>query len=319
MILIDWEQRGRPSGVALLFGAGLVGDAIAAAMMRAVGSPGVVRLGWTWSGPLATEATVIEDAATAALARRPGSVLTVIWAAGRNGFGADEAEMASEYAALERVVDLAARAGEALPSGQRRFVLVSSAGGLFEGQRACGADAAPAPLRPYGHGKLAQEGLVRSDERLGHRLIIRPSSVYGFRAGGRRGLIPALLAAGIQRRGARISGSMTTQRDYVYAPDIGRYAAARLLEPRAWSEPRQIETVLLAAGRPASILEVVQIVEDRLGTALFLSIDPRPENSCDNTFLPNASPPDFRPTALREGVALTAMALAAERNSGLAL
>lgn len=317
MILLTW--RGAASSgprVVFLFGSGLVGGAVARAMRWRVAGVRARHFDWSWPTPPSARVADVVAAARAAIDERRDACFAVIWAAGRSGFGSTEMEMEVESEALEGVMAAARCVGGALAPARRAFVHVSSAGGLFEGQVACDRVATPAPLRPYGHGKLAQERSVAADVELGHRLILRPSSVYGYARNGRQGLVSALVAAGIQHRDATIFGALTTQRDFVFAPDIGRYVAARMSS--SWPETPldSPETALLAAGRPASVFEVIQIVEDYLGKALRLRIDPRPENARDNTFLPSALPHDFQPTGLREGIALTATAVSQERYGG---
>lgn len=318
MILLNWDETA-PSGPRMiaLFGSGLIGAAIAQALRRKTDGLSERRLDWTWPEPAPDEAQAVEGAFRATLAAYPNARLAVIWAAGRSGFGSSELDMQTEHASLNCVKALARRLGAASTPGQRQFVHVSSAGGLFEGQKACGKHAMPMPLRPYGHGKLAQEVGIRADAVLGRRIIIRPSSVYGHVPGGRQGLISALIAAATQRRGAKIFGALTTQRDFVFAADIGRYVATRLFFLDNDETPTEAETALIAAGRPASVFEIIKLVEDAVGSPLHLNIDPRPENARDNTFLPSATPQGFRPTSLRVGIALTQAAIARE-NPGTA-
>jgi len=317
MILLSWDGSSASEPcVVLLFGSGLVGGAVTGALQRLAAGATIERLNWVWPEPSSEQVTAAESAVHAAIAIRPDTRLAVIWAAGLSGFGTSMPEMDTENEALGSVRALARRVAGDLSPARRSFVHVSSAGGLFEGQVACGLASVPAPLRPYGHGKLAQENAVEGDPDLGHRLIVRPSSVYGYATGGRRGLVPALVAAAIQCRDASIFGALTTQRDFVFAPDIGRYIAARVLAPWPKMPAKLPETVLLASGRPASVFEVIQLVEGYVGKALQLRIDPRPENGRDNTFLPSALPKGFQPTRLQEGIALTATAVTQERYGG---
>lgn len=320
MILLDWNgTHSTAPGIVLLFGSGLIGGAIASTLKQAAPGAASLRLNWSWPQPSNTEAQAVEDAARAAMAVREGADLTVIWAAGRSGFGSDPVDMAKEFTALERVIQTTLCVGAALAPQRRAFIHISSAGGLFEGRVACGAGAVPAPLRSYGHGKLAQEQRVRRDESLGRRLILRPSSVYGYTRGARRGLVPALVAAAMQQSEATIFGSLTTLRDYIYAPDIGRFVAARLLLPAQHKPAVSTEICLLASARPASVFEIIRLVERYLGGALRLRVNPHPENACDNTFLPSALPEGFRPTGLQEGVAMTVGAVTRERFLGVTL
>lgn len=320
MILLEWDGRASIApGVVLLFGSGLIGGSLSSALQRSGTGATARSYRWSWPRPDPADAQAVEAAARQALATREGARFTTIWAAGRSGFGSGPEDMAEEFAALERVLQSSRRIAEPLAPTRRTFVLVSSAGGLFEGQVACGPTAEPAPLRPYGHGKLAQERRIRTDDSVGHRLILRPSSVYGHTPGARRGLVSALVAAAIRHRQVTIFGALTTLRDYIYAPDVGRFVATRLLQSPSDCPNISTETCLLASARPASIFEILRLVEGCLGQALNLRIDPRPENARHNTFLPSVLPEDFRPTGLQEGVALTASAVARERFMGGAL
>ncbi|MEM9762966.1 MAG: NAD-dependent epimerase/dehydratase family protein [Pseudomonadota bacterium] len=318
MILIDWDRTARfAPGMVLVFGTGLIGGAAVRAIVSRIGTARQRHFDWNWAELAASEATALEAATEALLAARPDARLTVIWAAGRSGFGSDDAAMDHELRAFRRVLATVRRTGGSVPEERRAFIHVSSAGGLFEGQTACGPTAEPSPLRPYGTGKLAQEALVLEDAGLGRRHILRPSSVYGYAPGARRGLIAALIAAAVRGRPATIMGSLTTQRDYVYAIDIGRFIATRTFDETPPGASTEI--ALLASARPTSIFEVIQLIEGHQGAKLLLRIDPRPENARDNTFLPNSLPSDFTPTRLSEGIALTAAAMTHDRFMGAML
>lgn len=310
MRMLQWQaSQDHDPGVALVFGSGLIGSTVEQALMQkkaALSRP----LAWDWSDLGAADTAAVAQAVLAQTDASAPCDIAVIWAAGTSGFGTDDAGMAREYQALEAVIALAHHLGEARPKALRSFHLVSSAGGLFEGQVACARDTAPDPLRPYGAGKIAQENLVAADEALGLRRIYRPSSVYGYARGGRWGLISVLILRALQAQPAHIMGAMTTLRDYIFAPDIGAFIADRVCAPGAAA----VQTALLASGRPASIFEISKLIETRVGARLFLQIDPNPENARDNTFLKTALPADFRPTGLTEGIERTALFL---RKSGV--
>jgi nucleoside-diphosphate-sugar epimerase len=305
MMLLVWSRTPRRApGVALLFGTGLVGNAIANALKSATGAL-TQTLPWRWHDASAHEAVALERATSKALKANPGADLAVIWAAGRSGFASDAEIMAREAAALETVLASGRRVLAAAPGRQGSLHHVSSAGGLFEGQTACGPDAIPRPLRPYGSGKLVQEEMVTTALDFVRRRIYRPSSVYGHVRGGRRGLIPVLMTAALRRVPARIVGELSTQRDYLHASDVGRYVAAMVLAPG----PASLDISLLAQGRPASIFEILQLVEARIGLPLQLELDAMPDNARDTTFLRTALPSGFQPMPLTEGIARTALTL----------
>lgn len=317
MILLRWAKSSTVSpGVVLLFGSGLIGTAIVSALRCSSAQASAQRLAWSWPLPNASEVLAVETAALQALRKCPDADFSVIWAAGRTGFGSDEEAMADEFIALDRVAKISRLIGDGISPKSRKFVHISSAGGLFEGQVACGQGTVPQPLRPYGRGKLLQEQFIRADPGLGSRLILRPSSVYGYARGARRGLVSTLVVSTLKHSSATIFGSLLTLRDYIYAPDIGRFVAGRLIKPRPSEGLVLTDTCVLASARPATVFEIVRLVERGLGRALAMSIDPRPDNARDNTFMPSALPDDFQPTGLEEGVALTINAVAGERFLG---
>lgn len=313
MILLRFapETATAPPRVVALFGSGLIGSAIAQAVRRRGACVAQQRLAWSWPQPEPSQTRAIEAAIRAPAKEQPGLELSVIWAAGQSGFGSSEEVMAQEFDAFAGVRLLARRLALICGPEAIRFYHLSSAGGLFEGQVGCDGQSQPCPIRPYGFGKLNQEAALDEDVGLGHRVVIRPSSVYGYAAGGRHGLISALISAALRRRDAKIFGAMTTQRDFILATDIGRYIAKRVFAPVSKSE--EVERLVLASGRPASVFEIIKLVENNIGSQLYLKIDPRPDNARDNTFRPSALPPDFYPTPLHEGVEQTKVALMASR------
>jgi UDP-glucose 4-epimerase len=320
MILLDWGRAaGHAPGVAAIFGTGLIGGNAVGALQRNLGQVRLRPMHWDWSSDTSRQAQQIAQAARSALGEQEEAVFTTIWAAGRSGFGTDFQGMQDELAALEAVIALAQDIGAPLPPNRRCFIHTSSAGGLFEGQTVCGTDTKPMPLRPYGKCKLVQEARIRDSEALGRRHILRPSSVYGYAPGARRGLFAVLIANALQGRTATIMGALGTQRDYVFADDIGRFIADLVRDHASNPTGADLSTALLASGRPATIYEVIGMIQACSDRPLFIKIDPHPENARDNTFLRTALPSGFRPTGLREGIALTVRAVSGERFEGKSL
>ena len=317
MILLDWGRTaGHAPGVAAIFGTGLIGGNAVGALQRNLSHSRLRHMPWDWSLDTSGQAQQIVQAARNVLEGQEDAVFTTIWAAGRSGFGTDVQGMQDEFAALESVVDLALDIGADLPINRRCYIHLSSAGGLFEGQTCCGTNTVPKPLRPYGEYKLAQEAHIRDCIALGRRHILRPSSVYGYAPGARRGLFAVLIAKALQGQTATIMGALGTQRDYVFADDIGRFIADLVHDHASDPTSAGLSTSLLVSGRPATIYEVIGMVRDSSGRPLFIEIDPRPENARHNTFLRSALPSGFRPTGLQEGIALTVRAVSGERSQG---
>jgi len=285
--------------VVAVFGLGLVGSAIAASLRsRAPLSEAAMPIDWRApdGGP-----TPFGDIESNLAARAAGSArVTVVWSAGRAGFSSPEAETNQELFQFRRVLALSERLAARIRV-EPQFILISSAGGLFEGQRCVRPDSAPAPRRPYGMLKWEEERIVESASPALAKSIVRLSSVYGLiRPGQRSGLISSLIANGIRRRVSPIIGSMDTLRDFVWAADVGRFLAIKSLDrPLSSSLSREI----LASARPTSILEVRKIVEDLIGYPVFVSFDPRPENRENITFSASTHLPGWTPGDLKTNIA----------------
>lgn len=296
----------------ILFGSGLIGSAI---LKHLVARPNTraEHLPWDWSGATCDSEAAANESVGHFLRKYKNARLAIIWAAGRSGFGSDERVMETELAALQKVLRLAAGFGDG-SSGrfERSFHMVSSAGGLFEGQRACTRNSRPSPMRAYGRGKLRQESVVIEEKDVGRRIIYRPSSVYGFEATGRINLISALVAGALMQKPIRITGSLQTLRDYILADDLGRFIVNRVLSPAEMP----IEKHFLVSGRPASIFEVIKLVERRFRERLLIEIDPDPLNSQHITFSRSILPDGYVPTSLGEGIERVAIRIAKHRFAG---
>lgn len=284
--------------VILLFGLGLIGGAVDLALRRGFQSRAQA-LPYDWLDPAQRRA----QRAAIRAALPAGGRVAVVWTGGQSGFAASEPEMRQETAILAELVRMA----QALARDRQvDFHMLSSAGGLFESQTHCGTGSQPQPLRPYGRGKLMQEGVLMRAEALSRRHVYRPSSVYGVTRSKRVGLVTALMSNALKGQTTRIFGNPNTLRDYVLADDIGHYMARRIVEPDPGRDPGPL---LLASGRPASVFEVIARIRERLDRPLLLQFDPHPSNGRDMSFLPSALPADWQATTLGSGIARIATIL----------
>lgn len=291
-------------GVVLLFGSGLVGHSILS-FLAGMGYLARRRIPLTWTGIAEGELAVIERATLRALEAAGNTGLAVVWAAGKCGFDADASAVELEVTAFRKVHNLVQKIARTRPHEGHSFHLVSSAGGLFEGQLGAGAESQVKARRPYAFGKLAQEALVRNDWIFGRKVIYRPSSIYGFAPAGRRNLIAVLMRCVVQRETAHIVGSLSTLRDYVFVEDVGRFVCAQIQQPVATN----LKINLLASGRPRSVFEIIRKVERFYDASLYVRIDPNPNNSRNTSFLPSMLPEAFCPTPLDEGISKMSMQL----------
>jgi nucleoside-diphosphate-sugar epimerase len=302
MKLLRWTGRGGSRHAAALFGAGLLGGAVEDAFRsKARASAAFMPYAWGDAAARAAQLLDIERALLDGAAPEGPRSIDVIWAGGRSGFGSSPEDMAAEQEIFAQILAFGSTLQARFPDAAHGFHMISSAGGLFEGISHCGADTAPRPLRPYGNGKLRQEALLHAAAGLELRRIYRPSSVYGFRPGGRLGLVTALASNALTGRTTRIVGSPHTIRDYVSAEDIGRFVAQEALRP----SPGADLTFLLASGRPAAMCEMIALVEQAVQTRTLLQYDPNPSNALNMSFRPSALPRRWRPTALETGIRRT--------------
>lgn len=291
MILL--ESKTAPGRLATVFGIGQIGSAIVRAMVDRDWQ--VVRTrSFPWSDA-AGHREILESHADEIGARQTSGDerLDIVWSAGRAGFDASPSRTAEELASFESVLDFA---DVVTASGRRvHFHLISSAGGLFEGQRFVGLDSHPRPRRPYGRLKWEQERLLASRIELRSH-VYRLSSVFGTIAGGRRrGLVGTLVENSLRHRETTIVGRMSTLRDFVAADDAGRFVVDNM-------ETDRNTTHLLASGRPTSILEIVRRVEWAVRRPVPISCVPRPTNGVDITFRRSALPAGWNPRDVRSAI-----------------
>lgn len=281
-----------------VFGSGLVGGSIIHSLEREGWDAEDIPYAWSDAESRATAAKRILDRAKSIAAAAGGPVkIATVWSAGRNGFASTTEEMAEEASLFQEVQLLATDLQQAVPDAQHSFHHMSSAGGLFEGQSHVDANSLPAPIRPYGHGKLEQEDMLKQHLPAPiDRIVYRPSSVYGWRPGGRYGLFAALIRGALEGRPTRIFGTVNTVRDYVFADDIARFVSAKLMRPASTA------TYLLASAKPTSMYEAIHVTEEIMQAHLLLHYDTSPDNSRNMSFMASALPADWHSTPLRLGL-----------------
>lgn len=292
----------------LVFGVGLIGETLLAELCRR-GFAGATRLVFSWQ-PASRAREDEVDAICAwmharvnvhAHAGTPASRMSfdIVWSAGTGGFGSPWATLDIELGAFKAVTGLSARLLERLPLAAHRFHLTSSAGGLFEGQLNVGPDALPRPVRPYGELKLEQEQQLRAVPGPVVKRIYRPSSVYGFVSlKSRLGLIATLINNGMRGQVTNIFAEALTLRDYVLVGDIAAFMAQKIDIQVAATD----DTYLLASAKPASVHEVLVLLERVLDRSLYFVFRPTQDNSASNTYSPHVLATGFYPQDLETGM-----------------
>lgn len=292
-----WRNDLPKRPVICLFGAGLVGHAIAQSLVALVGCQ-MRHFPYSWGQP--NKQAIEHQAIADFMARNGTEAVHMIWAAGKSGFGSSEADMQIELEELSYAIGLQSDLRQALGGPHSIIHLIGSAGGLFEGQSDVGPNTLPHPQRPYGHGKLDQEALVHEAVKGGHftaARVYRVSTAYGFVPGGRNGLITTLLCNGLLRKETRIIGKPTTLRDYIFVRDIGSLVAKRTAMPLSG-----FATEYLVSGRPSAMNEVIHIASQTLGTQVYLRYETQTSNDRDIGFLSSCRPVDLITTPLDIGI-----------------
>lgn len=295
--LLD-DPRSGDAGSVLLLGSGAIGSAISEALIHE-GKVRVRPVEIPWSSNQRSE-----------VLKRWGEVLppaaearnAIVWAAGRAGFSADQAECDEELAAFQDTLDAIGHLVAIRGPGSVSFHMLSSAGGLYEGLTRVSTGSAFMPRRPYGRLKMEAErralGLASSIPVT----IYRISSVYGCpKQGHRIGLIAQLVRNGLERRPSSLYGAMDTLRDYVGSDEVGRHIARGVTMERAIG----LYTEMLVAGRPTTIGAVVDLVERALRRRVLVSFQ-EAWNARDITFDPAVRAAGFRSETLSTGVSRVA-------------
>ncbi|HEX6898354.1 MAG TPA: NAD-dependent epimerase/dehydratase family protein [Thermoanaerobaculia bacterium] len=303
ILLTDSGGGNRPSCSIPVFGVGLLGSAIVNAV-TSTAHPRVERIPLSWTDPALQERQLqeLEARIAAPLQESPAACLKVLWSAGRAGFAATEAEIAVELESFQAVLGMTERLARRFPDAGMGFYLLSSAGGLFEGQRHVDQDSKPEPRRPYGVLKQRQEQLLAASGAPITKRIYRPTSVYGYlRPNQRIGLISTLILNGLRHQVSNITAWMSTLRDFVFVEDIARYISRVLLEDDARGEE---STAVLAHAKPFSIFEIEKMVENVLGRKIYVSYSLEPSNQEDITFSHSVLPPGWHSSDLSSNISL---------------
>lgn len=280
--------------IIVIFGAGLIGTAIAGGLLS-FGKSSQIQVPYDWHTPenQKKQLNTIEKNITEFLQSYPVSATHIVWSAGKAGFNSNEQETDIELENYLRVMTFARGLSDRLYNNFVVYHTVSSAGGLFEGQRLVTSETCPTPKRPYGWLKVKQENALNELDHIEtfKKRIYRPSSVYTYIIPGQRlGLITTLIINGVRKNVSYITGSLTTIRDYVFAPDIGKYFAKKLME-EDYSE--YLKIIPLVSGKPTSIHEIKKIVENTINSKLYVNYSLNKSNEENISFSRSLIPKNF--------------------------
>lgn len=304
------NQKNSINSIVAIFGVGLIGVNLVQALFKhSYKIIQILPFAWDEGARRANENEAILNCIDSLLAtpinsptRAPyiQSRIDFVWSAGKGGFGMPGNDTLQELASFNNVLDLAVSAVKGHPSCMVRFHMLSSAGGLFEGQRNVGRNTKPCVKRPYAEMKLKQEQLLGSCCDI-IPYIYRPTSVYGFAGLHRRmGLIPTLLWNGYSNKVSSIYGTPDTIRDYVWSNDVGSFIANKIS-----LKATVAETHILASGKPSSIFEIHRRIEKLLNKKLFCHYIKEGGNTEHNTFNTATYPAGWNPLNIETGISKT--------------
>lgn len=245
-------------GAGGLFGSSLV------RMASTSGIDVTTSTGVPWADPEVACSHLLADARHFLNARHHHSEpWAIAWAAG-HVTTASSVESAEEELALftSFVGGLAVLIQEVSPQTRGRFLLASSAGGIYSGASNPPFDSKspPCPIGPYGTLKLAQE--VSAREHLSPQADITVARLANLYGPGQdlaklQGLISRLAVSAIHRRPLTMFVPLDTLRDYIFVDDAARLALHWL---DATSEPDQIRVI--ASGQPTSLGQLISLMQD---------------------------------------------------------
>jgi len=284
----------------VLWGSGTVGAAIDQALQNR-GCTLVSDRTSLWDQPATLTSAALHSLTGKQLTQ--AAIIHHVFAAGSAGFSSTPQQCNTESNAWNALLDGVCQqqilCSQTANPPDVQLHLISSAGGLFEGQKNVSSTSAPNPLRAYGHLKLAQESTLV--ERLGtsRSHIYRLSSVYGTPHPQRRGsLIANLILNSFSHKVTQVTGNLDTLRDYIHAEDVAAFVADKVLDKTISVDG----PLLLASGRSTSILEVLRVVEQITFRKPLVALSGA-HNAASISFLPSALAYGFAPADLRTRVA----------------
>lgn len=298
-ILIN-RQGVREGHLVLLFGLGLIGSAICNALLR-LDFHLLADIPFEWDDDLQVAVAHNSIEAICKSYSQSSVYLSFMWSAGKAGFYSSQSDADKELANFQKTIRLASTIRKKLDPLGFSFHSVSSAGGLFEGQRVIRKTSHPTPIRPYGILKKQQEDCLLDSFDSTELTIYRPSSVYGpMTQKSRLGLINNLINNARNGRITVLDAHVMSLRDYVFAGDIGNYIGRRIRFELNNSkfEPLQF----LVSAKCSSIFEVFEKIRRILNLHAPFRYDDQFGNNRNITFSDSVMPVGWRPVTLDVGI-----------------
>lgn len=148
------------------------------------------------------------------------------------------------------------------------FILISTAGALFDGTFEVTVDAAYCPKNFYGASKAAEEMVLEKLVELrGARFsVVRLTNVFGVHSVKKKSAIHAFTRAAIAGDTVTINGDGKQSRDFIFSRDVGFGIATQANRVRLGQEAAKVN--MLGSGTSTTLWDVVEAIEAATGQTL---------------------------------------------------
>lgn len=298
-ILIN-RQNPLESHLVLHFGLGLIGSEISSALLRLEYQLlADVPFDWRDELHMTNAYNVIKEIYEFNTGK--SNRLSFVWSAGETGFYSPQEDADRELGIFQETVNFASMLKDKIETNGFDFHSVSSAGGLYEGQRVIQKSSIPSPIRTYGKLKKSQEDYLLNTFNTAEIKIYRPSSVYGVMTQkSRYGLINNLINNARKGHLTVLDSHVMSLRDYVFAGDIGNHIGRRIRFGRGGSEADPVQ--FLVSAKCSSIFEVFSKIRRILNLHPQFRYDDQFGNNKNITFSDSVMPESWRPVSLDVGI-----------------
>lgn len=148
------------------------------------------------------------------------------------------------------------------------FILISTAGALFDGTLEISVDTPYCPKNFYGASKAAEEMVLEKlvELRGGTFSVVRMTNVFGVHSVKKKSAIHAFTRAAIAGDTVTLNGDGKQSRDFIFSGDVGRGIATLAERRRRGEATNRIN--MLGSGVSISLMDVVRTIEKVTGRPL---------------------------------------------------
>ena len=289
MKIIFYKNKTQNRAIVII-GLGLVGSAIYSNLKKRITNSGI-DCKIDWSNAEAASLMLTQNLTTNLTTKTDW--IDWIWSAGKAGFSASEQEVKNEYSIFLLCVNAIKKfQNNFYPKSTHIFHLISSAGGLFDGQLVTSIKDLPYPKSLYGKLKLDQENIVKN---LLPYNIYRLSTIYDYyKKNCRIGLIAALIKNTVCGKITTIVNPQT-QRDYVWAEDMADFILQKVLENSGTFDS---SIFFIVSGKPTTIFEIISSIQKITKNKVLQSYNWDDKNSETILFPPFIKPKTLQTTSM---------------------